>query len=178
MNRLVKAQVALEGARADLGKLLDLETRGETFDTDLDTAKGKVSAMQKELEAAAMLEPSDNERRSETVDSEELELRGMVGRSNVGRIFEAALKGEATEGAEAELQKHFGMGAHSVPLKMLETRAAATLTGDEPNETDGILAQLFPSSIAGFAGVAMDTVPTGGTRVSRAHHGRNPRVRG
>ena len=37
--------------------------------------------MQSGLEAAALLEPDDHERRTETVDSEALELRGLVGKS-------------------------------------------------------------------------------------------------
>ena len=164
MNRLLKAQVALEGARAALGELLDLETRGETFDTDLDTAKNKVSSMQKELSAAAMLEPSDNERRSETVDSEELELRSQMRKANVGRIFEAAVKGETPTGAEREIQQHFKIGAHSIPVSLLaalETRAAATITGDEPSDALSVLGEVFPMPAAAFMGVMVETVPAG-----------------
>ena len=89
MNRLIKAQLALEEARGELGTLLDteLETRSDSFDGDVETAKNKVKAMQSGLEAAALLEPDDHERRTETVDSEELELRGLVGKANVGSIM-------------------------------------------------------------------------------------------
>ena len=92
MNLLVKTQLALEAAKGELRQLVeqDLETRGETFDADLDVGKNKVTARQKEFEAAAMLEPTGNERRSATVDSEELELRSMMDKANVGNIIEAA----------------------------------------------------------------------------------------
>ena len=92
MNLLVKTQLALEAAKGELRQLVeqDLETRGETFDADLDTGKNKVTARQREFEAAAMLEPTGNERRSATLDSEELELRSMMGKANVGKIIEAA----------------------------------------------------------------------------------------
>ena len=155
--------MALESARADLGKILDkeIEERGDSFDSDVDTAKNKVRAMQSELEAAALLEPDEHEHRSETVTSEDLELRGLIGNANAGRIIEAAIRGHATEGAERELQQHYGLSSMSLPLSLLETRAVATVTGDEPNESRPVLGQLFPSSVAAFAGVAIETVAVG-----------------
>ena len=163
MNRLIKSQLALEEARGELGTLLDteMETRSSSFDGDVETAKNKVKAMQFGLEAAALLEPDDHERHTETVDSEELELRGLVGKANVGNIMAAAIQGTPTEGPERELQQHYGMGGMSIPMSLLETRAETTIAGDNTNVARPVLGQLFPTSIASFAGVSVETVPSG-----------------
>ena len=164
MNLLVKTQLALEAAKGELRQLVesDLETRGETFDADLDTGKNKLTARQKEFEAAAMLEPTGNERRSVTLDSEELELRSMMGKANVGKIIEAATGQRSTDGVERELQAHFGHGYRDIPLALLETRAVATFTADsEPAEQRPIIGQVFPLSIIDFAGVDLETVAVG-----------------
>ena len=44
----------------------------------------------------------------ETRSAEGREFRGLVNRSNVGEIFDAALGKRAVDGASAELQKHYG----------------------------------------------------------------------
>ena len=164
MNLLVKTQLALEAAKGELRQLIesDLETRGETFDADLDVGKNKVTARQREFEAAAMLEPTGNERRSVTLDSEELELRSMIVKANVGKIVEAATGQRSTDGVERELQAHFGHGYRDIPLALLETRAVATFTADsEPAEQRPIIGQVFPTSIMDFAGVDLETVAVG-----------------
>ena len=57
MNRLVKAQLALESRRAELGKLLDLEDRGEDYQEKVDQAKANITAAQADLETAGKLSP-------------------------------------------------------------------------------------------------------------------------
>ena len=47
------------------------------------------------------------------------------------------------------------------PLSLLETRAETAISGDNPNVARPVLGQLFPTSIAAFAGVAVETVPSG-----------------
>ena len=69
---------------------------------------------------------------------------------------------QPVDGVEAELQRHFGIPGNAIPVEMLlETRAAATFTGDEPNNTRPIVTQVFPMSVSEFAGVNIETVPVG-----------------
>ena len=66
MNRMIKAQVALEEKRRELGKLLDLEERAEDYDGKVAAAKAAIEAAQNELAAAALLEPETPEKREQT----------------------------------------------------------------------------------------------------------------
>ena len=71
----------------------------------------------------------------------------MLERGNIGNIVTGVLQGHGAEGVEAELQRHFGIARDSIPLAMLlEKRAAATTTGDEPNTSSPVIPQIFPSS--------------------------------
>ena len=62
----------------------------------------------------------------------------MLEKANLGNIFESAIEHRSTDGIEKELQDHFGLASHQIPLEMLrdteriERRAAATITGDVP----------------------------------------------
>ena len=60
-------------------------------------------------------------------------LAQLTERANVGDILSATFEKRQTSGEAAELQKHYKLGAHQVPLEMLrinrgvEERAAATV---------------------------------------------------
>ena len=55
----------------------------------------------------------------ETRSAEGREFRGLVERSNLGEVFDAALGKRSVGGASAELQKHYGLEVNQVPLAML-----------------------------------------------------------
>ena len=102
-------------------------------------------------------------------DGEGAEFRRMLDGFSVAKVVQAVASSEGTEGRERELQQHLGIGAHSIPIQSLaperrgeEHRAAATFTGDTPNTTPrDIIAQVFPESIAAFAGIMGETVAAG-----------------
>ena len=72
-------------------------------------------------------------RAAEEPDGESRELAQLTERANVGDILSATFEKRQTSGEAAELQKHYGLGSHQVPLEMLrvdrgvEERAAATV---------------------------------------------------
>ena len=122
MNRLVTATLELEKRRKALGTLLDTveEKRGEDFDTQVTAAKAAITTAQTAQETAALAEPEVPEHRQD--NPEGAELRGLLERADVGNIFAAAFERRSTEGAEKELQAHYKLASHAVPLAMLEKR--------------------------------------------------------
>ena len=101
-------------------------------------------------------------------DSETAEVRSLVQQSSVERIVISALAGRSVDGAEAELQAHYGLDSHSIPLRLLipERRDAASFgtTPAQPGSTPGIAGQVFGDSASAFANVRFEDVPMG-TRV-------------
>ena len=109
MNRTLKAQLALEGARNELGELLDVEERAESFDSDLATAKATITRLQGELSAAALIEPDATETTTETTETTEdralVELRERV---EFSEYVKAALNNRGETGAEREYNQGNG----------------------------------------------------------------------
>lgn len=159
MNRLVKAHLGLESKRKALGELLDLETRGEDYDGKLTEAKAGVVAAQGELEAAGMAEPEIPEHRQDT--NQGGEIRGMLAKANVGAVYAAAFERRSTDGVEKELQDHYGISAHSIPLAMLETRAVTPGPTNTGATQEPIIQPIFAQGDAAYLAVAMPTVAAG-----------------
>ena len=55
----------------------------------------------------------------ETRTGEGRDFRELMGRSNVGEIFDAAINHRAIDGATSELQKHYGVDSNVIPLALL-----------------------------------------------------------
>ena len=172
MTRLQKIQLEQSQERAKLGKLLDTkaEERSETFGADVETATARLKALEVTLQAALLAEPEDRETDETTTETtetttetaEDRELRELRGRANVAKIIKGVLDGYA-DGPERELQAALKLPGNAIPLAMLvdEQRAAVALSGDEPAGARPVVPQVFPASIAAFAGVSIETVPTG-----------------
>lgn len=81
----------------------------------------------------------------------------------MGSIMHAAIEHRATDGAEAEIQAHFKIGANQVPLEMLrvEQRAITTAPTNTQANQDMIIPAVFPASVAEFLGIYRPTVPAG-----------------
>ena len=78
----------------------------------------EVSAKEPELRAALAAELPTNETRVDG-DAETRELRQLTAKANVGDILSATFEKRQTSGEAAELQKHYGIGSHQIPLEML-----------------------------------------------------------
>ena len=159
MNRLLRAQLALETARRELGVLVDLEQRGDDYLGKLEAAKAAVTAAQAEFQAAAMLEEPIAEHRQETTEG--AELRSMIDRSNVGAMFDAVLEHRQIDGPLAELQQHYGLAGNQIPVELLETRAVSAAPGDVGQNQQPVIPYVFPQSVAAFLSVDMPTVGVG-----------------
>ena len=126
-------QIRLSTCRQRLNELLQVETRSAEQQTEMEALTKEVSVKEPELRAALAAEPNREETRAEGPDAEARELQRLTERANVGDILSATFEKRQTSGEAAELQKHYGIGSHQVPLEMLrinrgvEERAAATV---------------------------------------------------
>ena len=53
------------------------------------------------------------------VDAEARELQLLTDKANVGDIILAAIEKRQTTGETSELQKHYGISSHQIPVEML-----------------------------------------------------------
>ena len=106
----------------------------------------------------------------ETRTSEGRDFRELVGRANVGEIFDAALTKRVVDGATAEIQQHYGLDSNVVPLALLmrsmpegdlETRAVTPAPADVGQNQQSIIPYVFPMAAATFLGIASPTVGVG-----------------
>ena len=152
---------------AEIGSLTELD---DSTRSELD--KLKLEYQDTDSKRAALTIASDAPiTHIETRSSEGREFRGLVNRSNVGEIFDAALGKRAVDGASAELQQHYGLDPNQIPLALLvrswpdadklETRAVTPAPGDVGQEQETIIPYVFPMSAASFLGVNMPTVGVG-----------------
>ena len=116
-------QIKLSSCRQRLNELLQVEERSAEEQTEMETLTNEVSAKEPELRAALAAEPDPEEILVEG-DAETRELALLTERANVGDILSATFEKRQTSGEAAELQKHFGLGSHQVPLEMLRVSRA------------------------------------------------------
>ena len=163
MTRTQKIQVRQSELRQEIAALLDVDTekRAEDHDARMKTFSGEFRSLEEDLQAAILTEVEEPEEAKEEKDGETREFETLAERCDVGNIFAAAIEHRATEGPEAELQKHFKLGHHQVPLGLLETRAVTPAPGDVGTMQQAIIPGVFPQSVSAFLGVDMPRVGVG-----------------
>ena len=115
--------------------------------------------------AVASDEPVVETRHADT--SEGRELRALIGRADCGEIYMAALEKRASTGPTLELQQHYHLGPHAVPIAMLaglgaiEHHAVTQAPSNVGAEQAAIVPYVFPRAVAAFLGVDTPTVATG-----------------
>ena len=112
-----------------------------------------------ELRAAITAEPDPTITTDDTPEGRE--LRELVGRCNLGSIYEAVLEHRNVEGPERELQQHYGLAGNVVPLDLLEQRAVTPAPADVGQNQAAIIPGVFPHACAAFLGVDMPRVGVG-----------------
>ena len=159
--------IKLSSARQRLNELLQVETRSAEEQTEMETLTAEVSKREPELRAALAAEPDPKEHLVEG-DAETREIAQLTERANVGDILSATFEKRQTSGEAAELQKHYKLGAHQVPLEMLrinrgvEERAAATVPASIGDASQGeVITPVFSSGDGAFLSIERPTVPVG-----------------
>ena len=160
-------EVKLSTCRQRLNELLQVETRSAEEQTEMETLTKEVSAKEPELRAALAAEIPANETHVDG-DAETRELAQLTERASIGDILSATFEKRQTEGAPAELQKHYGLGSHQVPLEMLrvdravEERAAASVPASIGDASQAqVITPVFASGDGAFLGIERPTVPVG-----------------
>ena len=161
MTRTQKLQLEQSENRQAIGRALDIETekRADTFAADLETLTKRATALETELQAAIL---ASDEVEVETRESPEAsELADLIERGNVGAIFAATMEHRQTDGADRELQQHYGIPENCVPLALLETRAVSPAPADVGQNLADIEPYVFPQAVASFLGIPQPTVARG-----------------
>ena len=161
-----KAQLAIELStkRQRVNELLGLDDGELTTEqrSEMDGLTVRLQEIEPELRAAIVAEETAQTVSTGEGTAESRELRAMVDRASVGAIFAAVVEHRATEGPEAELQKHLGLSGNQVPLGMLvEHRAVTPAPADVGATQSPIVPGVFPQSASAFLGVDQPTVAVG-----------------
>ena len=167
MTILQKITLRLSEVRTRLNEISGLE--GEALTGEVTAESDTLQTEYKDLEtrhrAAITAEPDPEET---LVEGETRELRQLTERANVGDILSATFEKRQTSGEAAELQKHYGIGSHQIPLEMLrinrsvEERAAATVPASIGDASQaGVITPVFASGDGAFLGIERPTVAVG-----------------
>ena len=153
--------------RENINSLLGNDSRTEEQQKELEKLTGEGQRIEPEIRAALVAEPNPNETRVEG-DAETRELAQLTKTASVGDILLATFEKRQTSGAAAELQKHYGIGSHQVPLEMLrvnravEERAAATVPASIGDASQAeVITPVFSSGDGAFLQIERPTVAVG-----------------
>ena len=161
MKASQKIALEMSERREKLNALLGVDELSDDQRTEMGSLTERLQQLEIEARAAILAEGETTVTKTTVTDGESDELRSLIGRANIGAIFEAALEHRATEGVEAELQTHYRLPANAIPLALLETRAVTPAPGQVAQNQAAIIPGVFPQSCAAFLSIDMPTVPTG-----------------
>ena len=118
-----KAQLAIELStkRQRVNELLGLDDLSTEQRSEMDGLTVRLQEIEPELRAAIVAEQTAQTVSTGEGTAEEREMRAMVDRASVGAIFAAVVEHRATEGPEAELQKHLGLSGIRFPWECLSS---------------------------------------------------------
>ena len=157
-----KATIAVEKSEKRQ-RANELMTKADELTTEeraeLDTLTKRLQELEVELRAAIVLEETQEQRADGSPENRE--YRDILGRANMGSIFEATIEHRQTEGVERELQAHLGLNANQVPVDMLEYRAVTPAPADVGQNMAAIVPGVFAQACAVYLGVDMPRVSTG-----------------
>lgn len=148
--------------RQRLNELAAIDEPSDDERSELDRLRTEYRDLEPRLQAAIIAE-ADDPGHSETDDAQGRELRSMLAEFNPGNVFAAAVEKRATDGREAEIQQHFGIGAHALPIEALriEERAVTPAPADTGANQAEIVQPVFATGDAAFLGAFMPIVPVG-----------------
>ena len=170
MTKSQTLDIRIREVTKDLNALSGKETLDQGEEVKIEELRAELSEKSTQWLAARDVE-SEAESRAQDLfegDAETRELAQLTERANVGDILSATFEKRQTSGESAELQKHFGLGSHQVPLEMLrinrgvEERAAATVPASIGDASQAaVVTPVFASGDGAFMGIERPTVPVG-----------------
>ena len=179
---MTKAQRALRALldrqSADRQKMAELAAVSELSDEqrgEFDELERGVPDLERKLRQARreVDEERDEKGAAETRDDkltvEQREFVELRGRTSIGRIFAAGIKGQRLNGADEEFRQAAGADERTIPYALFEERADS-VTGAPSTvgvNMDQVVPKAFAASVAEFLGVTMPRVPSGTHAVPR-----------
>ena len=152
-----KLELEMSRGRQRMRELLSSEELDDSAKDEIEQLTRRHESMEIEYRAACLAYPE-----SETMNSSApKELGGLLDTANMGSIFEAAVEHRQTDGAERELQQHFGLAANQVPLALLEQRAVTPAPSNVGTNQSEIIPAVFPQSAAAFLSIDIPAVAVG-----------------
>ena len=170
MTTSQKRSIQISEIRQKLNGLSAKETLEDAEAAEIETLRSELSAKEIQYRAALTAEGAEEARAQGQFDgdAETRELAQLTERANVGDILSATFEKRQTSGESAELQKHYGIGSHQIPLEMLrinrsvEERAAATVPASIGDASQAaVVTPVFASGDGAFLGIERPTVPVG-----------------
>ena len=107
---------------------------------------------------------AEDVKQTENTDSAEgAEFRALVGKAELGEVYEAVVEHRVTSGAVAELQAHHKIGPNQIPLDLLrvEERAVTPAPTNTGATEQAVVSAVFANSVGSFLSVDQPTVPDG-----------------
>ena len=168
MTNTQKLTIRASEIRQRLNEISGLE--GDALTEEVRAEETKLQTEYRDTEtklraAVASEEPVVEMRHTDTPEGRE--LRALTGRADCGETYMPALEKRASTGATLELQQHYELGPHAVPLAMLEGggriehRAVTPAPGTVGQEQQPIIPYVFPMAAAAFLGIDTPTVGVG-----------------
>ena len=164
-----RLQIRISEIRSRLNEISGFESAAYTEEIrqEQDNLTTEFREAETKYRAATILEDEETQN-GLPLDAEIRELQRLTERASVGDILSATFEKRQTSGEAAELQQHYGLGSHQVPLEMLrvsrgvEERAAATVPASIGDASQGeVITPIFSSGDGAFLSIARPTVPTG-----------------
>ena len=166
-----KVQREQSTIRARLGEIRAIPETDRTTEVraERETLETRQTAVEGEFQTALDSVQSEQQNGVPVVDAEARELAVLTDKANVGDILSAVFEKRQTSGEASELQKHYGLGAHQVPLEMLrinrsveEQRAAASVPASVGDAVQAeVVTPVFSTGDGAFLGIERPTVPVG-----------------
>ena len=130
--------IKLSSIRQTLNDLAGKETLAEGEQVKLEELRSEYSEKEVQYRAALTTEGQEESRSAGLFEgeAETRELAQLTERANVGDILSATFEKRQTTGESAELQKHYGLGAHPNSHRDAadQSQRRGTRGGDGPGE--------------------------------------------
>ena len=132
---------------------------------EMDTLTNEQPDIERRWRAATIAE-ADADTGAGGPDAATSELADIETRADIGNIAAAVADMKPTDGAEAELQKHYGVGSDAVPLRMLldaehRTSGGTAAPADVGAVQQPIIPYIFPMGSAAWLRIPTPTVSVG-----------------
>ena len=166
MTNVQKLTVRASEIRARLSEIAEIPELTDEHRGELTTLRTEYRDTEEKLQAAITAEGDAQPLPLGQGGSAEDRAYGdLCAKANIGAIFQALTERRATEGAEAELQSHHGLGATQLPLDLLrghdEHRAITAAPTNTETMQEAPIQPVFATGSLAYLGVDMPSVPVG-----------------